>query len=114
VVISGKEKYIQASWQKEIFSVDLFFSKARFFRFLVNSSLFKCTPLFRERIAYTVTPEAIAQSLCRRRERLEDRMRELDCCNEERRRHPSCRHRLCVPPVALVAVSGVVGISIAS
>ena len=37
MVIPGKEKYIQASWQKEIFSVDLFFSKARFFRFLVNS-----------------------------------------------------------------------------
>ncbi len=66
----GKEKYIQASWQKEIFFVDLFFSKARFFRFLLNSSLLKRTPLFPERIAYTVTPEAIAQSLYRRRERL--------------------------------------------
>src|SRR5260370_17081247 len=53
----GKEKYIQASWQKEIFFVDLFFSKARFFRFLLNSSLLKPTPLFPERIAYTVTPE---------------------------------------------------------
>jgi hypothetical protein len=52
--------------------------KARFFRFLVNSSLFKRTPLFSERIAYTVTPEAIAQSLCRWRERLEDRMRDLE------------------------------------
>jgi hypothetical protein len=28
----------QASWQKEIFSVDLFFSKARFFEFLLNSN----------------------------------------------------------------------------
>jgi hypothetical protein len=40
--------------------------------------LFKRTPLFPERIAYTVTPEAIAQSLCGRRDRLEDRMRELE------------------------------------
>jgi hypothetical protein len=55
----GKEKYIQASWQKEIFFVGLFFSKARFFRFLLNSSLLKRTPLFPERIAYTVAPEAI-------------------------------------------------------
>jgi hypothetical protein len=62
----------------EIFFVDLFFSKARFFRFLLNSSLLKRTPLFPERIAYTVAPEAIAQSLCRRRERLEHRMRELE------------------------------------
>jgi hypothetical protein len=78
VVIPGKEKYIQASWQKEIFSVDLFFSKARFFRFLLNSSLLKRTPLFPERIAYTVARRQSAQSLRRRRERLEDRMRELE------------------------------------
>jgi hypothetical protein len=74
----GKEKYIQASWQKEIFFVDLFFSKARFFRFLLNSSLLKRTPLFPERIAYTVARRQSAQSLRRRRERLEDRMRELE------------------------------------
>jgi hypothetical protein len=33
-----QKKYIQASWQKEIFSVDLFFPKARFFGFLLNSN----------------------------------------------------------------------------
>jgi hypothetical protein len=44
--------------------VDLFFSKLRFFRLLLNSSLLKRTPLFPERIAYTVAPRGNPRSRC--------------------------------------------------
>jgi len=35
-LVTLQKKYIQTSWQNEIFSVILFFSKARFFGFLLN------------------------------------------------------------------------------
>jgi hypothetical protein len=66
VVIPRKEKYIQASWQKEIFSVDLFFSKARFFGFLLNSSAglrFGIVGGFFFRIGTTLRKHLSAQAL---------------------------------------------------
>jgi hypothetical protein len=89
----GKEKYIQASWQKEIFFVDLFFFKARFFRFRLNSSLLKRTPLFPERIAYTVARRQSAQSLSRRTDTIEP-AGILCACRERPRRCRATEQRV--------------------